>query len=198
MTKWSPPANFTNPTNNSSCRRYQQIIHCFVIAILADLNIPTMHLPYAIHPIPILITMASPSTLWLSKLIVIARSRTTYHNFSTVRSSRGFQTDSTRPASFSPPRHFLSIADLSATELSTLVHQASKAKNVIKFGDISTSPQGFLTGKTVAMLFSKRSTRTRVSTEAAVVHLGGHPMFLGKDDIQLGVSLTAQSAFLFI
>lgn len=38
------------------------------------------------------------------------------------------------------------------------------------------------------MTFSKRSTRTRVSTEAAVVSMGGHPMFLGKDDIQLGVN----------
>ena len=44
-----------------------------------------------------------------------------------------------------------------------------------------------LSGRTVAMMFSKRSTRTRVSTEAAVSLLGGHPMFLGKDDIQLGV-----------
>jgi ornithine carbamoyltransferase len=38
------------------------------------------------------------------------------------------------------------------------------------------------------MLFSKLSTRTRVSTEAAVALMGGHPMFLGKNDIQLGVS----------
>ena len=38
------------------------------------------------------------------------------------------------------------------------------------------------------MTFSKRSTRTRVSTEAAVVTMGGHPIFLGKDDIQLGVN----------
>jgi ornithine carbamoyltransferase len=37
-------------------------------------------------------------------------------------------------------------------------------------------------------MFSKRSSRTRVSTESAVVALGGHPMFLGKDDIQLGVN----------
>ncbi len=37
-------------------------------------------------------------------------------------------------------------------------------------------------------MFSKRSTRTRVSTEGAVVTMGGHPMFLGKDDIQLGVN----------
>jgi ornithine carbamoyltransferase len=38
------------------------------------------------------------------------------------------------------------------------------------------------------MMFNKRSTRTRVSTEAAAVQMGGHPMFLGKDDIQLGVN----------
>ncbi|KAI9843874.1 MAG: ornithine carbamoyltransferase [Sclerophora amabilis] len=37
-------------------------------------------------------------------------------------------------------------------------------------------------------MFNKRSTRTRVSTEGAVVTMGGHPMFLGKDDIQLGVN----------
>ncbi|KAI9829006.1 MAG: ornithine carbamoyltransferase [Thelocarpon impressellum] len=47
---------------------------------------------------------------------------------------------------------------------------------------------GSLTGKTVAVMFSKRSTRTRVSTEAAVVTMGGHPMFLGSNDIQLGVN----------
>ena len=38
------------------------------------------------------------------------------------------------------------------------------------------------------MTFSKRSTRTRVSTEAAVTAMGGHPMFLGREDIQLGVN----------
>lgn len=38
------------------------------------------------------------------------------------------------------------------------------------------------------MMFNKRSTRTRVSTEAAVATMGGHAMFLGKDDIQLGVN----------
>lgn len=46
----------------------------------------------------------------------------------------------------------------------------------------------YLVGKTVALIFSKRSTRTRVSTEAAVAAMGGHPMFLGRDDIQLGVN----------
>lgn len=37
-------------------------------------------------------------------------------------------------------------------------------------------------------MFSKLSTRTRISTEGAVVAMGGHPMFLGKNDIQLGVN----------
>ncbi|SGY14443.1 BQ5605_C010g06184 [Microbotryum silenes-dioicae] len=42
--------------------------------------------------------------------------------------------------------------------------------------------------KTVALMFSKRSTRTRVASESAVHMLGGHPMFLGAGDIQLGVN----------
>ena len=61
-------------------------------------------------------------------------------------------------------------------------------KQAVKSGSIHTSPLGTLTGKTVAMTFNKRSTRTRVSTESAVVTMGGHPMFLGKEDIQLGVN----------
>ena len=38
-----------------------------------------------------------------------------------------------------------------------------------------------------ALLIVQRSTRTRVSTEGAVVTMGGHPMYLGSDQIQLGV-----------
>ncbi|KAA8910418.1 ornithine carbamoyltransferase [Sphaerosporella brunnea] len=91
-------------------------------------------------------------------------------------------------ATSTAPRHFLSIGDLTPKELSTLVRQATKAKHAIKAGTVPESLKGTLTGKTIAMMFSKRSTRTRVSTEAAVVYMGGHPMFLGKDDIQLGVN----------
>jgi len=96
---------------------------------------------------------------------------------------------STPPTSPFAPRHFLSIADLTPEELSHLVSQARKAKRAIKAGTIQEELRDTLRGKVVAMMFSKRSTRTRVSTEGAVVHMGGHPMFLGKDDIQLGVSL---------
>lgn len=86
------------------------------------------------------------------------------------------------------PRHLLSIADLSAEEFTTLVRNARSHKVAIKSGTTPKNLLGSLTGKTVAMMFNKRSTRTRISTEAAVTTLGGHPMFLGKDDIQLGVS----------
>ncbi len=99
----------------------------------------------------------------------------------------------TRPLSnASGPRHLLSIADLTPAEFTKLVLNASSHKAAVKAafaaGEQPPKPlEGALKGKTVAMMFSKRSTRTRVSTEAAVQLMSGHPMFLGKDDIQLGV-----------
>ncbi|KAL2197256.1 Aspartate/ornithine carbamoyltransferase [Corynascus similis CBS 632.67] len=96
-------------------------------------------------------------------------------------------------SSASGPRHLLSISDLSPAEFTKLVLNASSHKAAVKAafaaGEQPPKPlHGSLTGKTVAMMFSKRSTRTRVSTEAAVQLMSGHPMFLGKDDIQLGVN----------
>ncbi|KYK55723.1 putative ornithine carbamoyl transferase [Drechmeria coniospora] len=88
----------------------------------------------------------------------------------------------------SQARHLMSIGDLTPNELSTLIRNAASRKHAIGAGRAPASLTTSLTGKTVAMMFSKRSTRTRVSTEAAVTALGGHPMFLGKDDIQLGVN----------
>jgi ornithine carbamoyltransferase len=81
----------------------------------------------------------------------------------------------------------MSISDLQPAEFAALVRNAAANKKAIKAGDTPKHLSGSLTGKTVAMMFSKRSTRTRVSTEAAVSILGGHPMFLGSGDIQLGV-----------
>lgn len=88
-------------------------------------------------------------------------------------------------------RHLLSIADLSVPELQALLSRSAELKKSVKASGLLPGQTQFtpgpLAGQTVALMFSKRSTRTRVSTESAVALLGGHPMFLGKDDIQLGV-----------
>lgn len=86
------------------------------------------------------------------------------------------------------PRHFLSISDVTPQELTTLVRNAAKYKASVKSGSIPAHLQNKLVAQTVALMFTKRSTRTRVSTESAVQMLGGHPMFLGSNDIQLGVN----------
>ncbi|KAH0543845.1 hypothetical protein FGG08_001884 [Glutinoglossum americanum] len=106
-----------------------------------------------------------------------------------VRTQRRFYSRPSTPLT-SPfvPRHFLSIADLTPSELTTLIRDGQSYKHAIKSGLTPRNLLGSLTGKTVAMIFNKRSTRTRVSTEGAVVAMGGHPMFLGKDDIQLNVN----------
>jgi len=90
-------------------------------------------------------------------------------------------------------RHLLSIADLSVPELKALLARSAELKQSVKTSGLLPGMTAFapgpLAGQSVGMIFSKRSTRTRVSTESAVALLGGHPMFLGKDDIQLGVHL---------
>lgn len=88
------------------------------------------------------------------------------------------------------PRHLISISQLSKDEFNSLVTKAESFKAVVKAGDKETIKLNHekLLGKLVALLFSKRSTRTRISTEGAAAHFGAQPMFLGKDDIQLGVN----------
>lgn len=88
------------------------------------------------------------------------------------------------------PKHLINIARLSNQEFSALVDRAQSLKQVVKTHDTAAIQKNHtkLLGKLVALLFSKRSTRTRISTEGAAAHFGAQPMFLGKDDIQLGVN----------
>jgi ornithine carbamoyltransferase len=81
-----------------------------------------------------------------------------------------------------PTRHFLSLLDFSGDELRSLIYHAIDVKNNLKKG-ISHTP---LSGKVMAMIFEKSSTRTRVSFESGMSQLGGHAMFLAPRDIQLG------------
>ena len=79
-------------------------------------------------------------------------------------------------------QHFLSLLDFSPTELHDLINHAIDVKKKLKKG-IAHRP---LEGKTLAMIFEKSSTRTRVSFETGMVQLGGHAMFLSPRDSQLG------------
>jgi ornithine carbamoyltransferase len=76
-------------------------------------------------------------------------------------------------------RHFLSLKDWSREEIEQLFALAS----VIK-ADPAGHAQA-LRGKTLAMIFQKASTRTRVSFEVGMFQLGGHALFLSSNDIQL-------------
>jgi len=79
-------------------------------------------------------------------------------------------------------RDFLTLADFSQEEIWYLLELARNLKAKQKKG-ISHK---YLEGKTLAMIFQKASTRTRVSFEAAMYHLGGLAMFLSKNDLQIG------------
>ena len=77
-------------------------------------------------------------------------------------------------------KHLLSIEQLSAKEIQGLLESAAHLK--LQRGRDGTQ----LAGQTWALIFTKSSTRTRVSFEVGIRELGGFPMFLSKNDIQLG------------
>lgn len=79
-----------------------------------------------------------------------------------------------------------------------LVRNAAAHKKAYKSGNAPKALVNSMFGKTVALIFSKRSTRTRVSTESAVAAMGGHSMFLGREDIQLGVNETLHDSSVVI
>ena len=79
-------------------------------------------------------------------------------------------------------RHFRSLADINREELQGLIARAIELKKVHQQGIEHQS----LKGKVLGMVFEKSSTRTRVSFEAGMVHLGGHAIFLSPRDTQLG------------
>ena len=80
--------------------------------------------------------------------------------------------------------HLLSIEESSAQQLEFLIDLAVDLKATR--GDHRSQP---LAGQTWAIIFTKASTRTRVSFEVGIRELGGRVMFLSKDDIQLGRGL---------
>ncbi|MDW5377982.1 ornithine carbamoyltransferase [Halomonas sp. HP20-15] len=80
-------------------------------------------------------------------------------------------------------RHFLTLLDLTPDELGYLIRRAVTIKNGLKTHGPTYTP---FTNRTLAMIFEKSSTRTRVSFETAMAQFGGHALFLSPRDTQLG------------
>ncbi len=79
-------------------------------------------------------------------------------------------------------RDFITLHDFTADEIYYLLEVAESLKGKQKAG----KPHPILKGKTLGMIFTKSSTRTRVSFEVAMYQLGGASLFLSERDIQLG------------
>jgi ornithine carbamoyltransferase len=82
------------------------------------------------------------------------------------------------------PRHFLELSDFDTPTLRRMLDLAADTKRGAWSGkDGADKP---LAGKTVALIFEKPSTRTRVSFEVGIQQLGGHAVVLSSKDMQLG------------
>lgn len=80
-------------------------------------------------------------------------------------------------------KDFLTLADFTRDELEEILSRSKDLKNMNKKG---LSQNDMLTGKTMGMIFTKPSTRTRLSFQAGMFQLGGQAMFLSKHDLQWG------------
>lgn len=80
-------------------------------------------------------------------------------------------------------RHFLTLLDLTPEELTYLIRRAISIKTSLKTQGPTYTP---FANRTLAMIFEKSSTRTRVSFETAMAQFGGHALFLSPRDTQLG------------
>jgi len=79
-------------------------------------------------------------------------------------------------------KHFIDLSEVNATEIDDLISLAIELKKMRAEG-AEYKP---LTGKILAMIFTKSSTRTRASFEAGMCQLGGYPMILSAADLQIG------------
>ena len=80
-------------------------------------------------------------------------------------------------------RHFLDLRDFDSGTLQGILDHAASMKAALKAGTPAERP---LEGKSVAMIFEKPSTRTRVSFEVGITQLGGTPLMLSAQDLQIG------------
>ena len=79
-------------------------------------------------------------------------------------------------------KHLLTMMDLNKEEIIDILNLADQLKYELKHN----IPHPHLKGKTLGMIFQKASTRTRVSFETGMYQLGGYPLFLSANDLQIG------------
>lgn len=80
------------------------------------------------------------------------------------------------------PQHFLSLLDLDTSSCRKIIERAIELKQMHRRG-VTHTP---MLHKSLAMIFEKSSTRTRVSFESGMARMGGHALFLTSNDTQLG------------
>ena len=79
-------------------------------------------------------------------------------------------------------KDLINLSDLTKDSITEILDLAGKMKHDLKHGN----EHKVLKGKTLAMIFQKPSTRTRVSFEVGMYQLGGHALFLNTNDLQIG------------
>lgn len=102
----------------------------------------------------------------------------------------------------------MTLADLHVTQIQRLLTHSLHLKSISNpwlapHGKLRGShklrlPSQSLFNKSIALLFSKRSTRTRIAAETSAILLGGRALFLGREDIQLGENESLQDSALVI
>ncbi|KAK8585116.1 hypothetical protein V6N13_139055 [Hibiscus sabdariffa] len=117
------------------------------------------------------ISFASPSFVRRTHISCQASSDTSLPSSSVNGTAKGEKKD------------FLHISDFDKSTILKILDRAIEVKAQLKSGDRSFTP---FKGKTMAMIFAKPSMRTRVSFETGFFLLGGHAIYLGPDDIQMG------------
>lgn len=98
--------------------------------------------------------------------------------------------------------HLMTLADFSAPQITRILqHSLNLKRRTLPWTEPLSpgaqppnfeKPEQSLAGKSIGLLFSKRSTRTRLASETSAHLLGGNTLFLGRDDIQLNVNESAR------
>jgi ornithine carbamoyltransferase len=117
---------------------------------------------------------------------------------SSMLARRGFASSTDSALASLRNQSFLSTAQLSKNEFEGLVAKAQEYKALYSDPATKATAPKPLAGEICSMIFQKRSTRTRISSEVGMHLLGGKALFLSSDDIQLGTNETLKDTALVL